>query len=235
MEVIPHGVDRSIFRVLDPSTRKQYRALFGASEEDFIILNVGAMTANKGIDVLLDAFFILFKKYQNIKLVLKDQSNLYGIRARDLVFERSSKKHPLLSAAEVQQAISKICFVTDNLSLTQLNGLYNAADCYASPYRAEGFNLTPLEAAAAGTPIVITKGGSTDDYFDPSFAVQIEANKVNLNNQHYLEPNYESLLEGIESILTKKKDFNKLKGVEFLEKNFSWDVVCGKLYTTLMG
>ena len=31
---------------------------------------------------------------------------------------------------------------------------------------AEGFNMTPLEAAACGTQKVVTNGGSTDDYFN---------------------------------------------------------------------
>ena len=38
------------------------------------------MTNNKGIDYLLVAFSILKQKYRNIKLILKDQSNLYKIK-----------------------------------------------------------------------------------------------------------------------------------------------------------
>ncbi len=40
---------------------------------------------------------------------------------------------------------------------------------------AEGFNLTPLEAAACGTQIVVTKGGSTDDYFQECMGYQIDS------------------------------------------------------------
>tara|TARA_B100000965_G_C19017406_1_gene509470 strand:+ start:55 stop:294 length:240 start_codon:yes stop_codon:yes gene_type:complete len=57
----------------------------------------------------------------------------------------------------------------------QLIELYNITDCYVSPYRAEGFNLTPLEAAASGIPIIVTKGGSTDDYFNSQLGLQIES------------------------------------------------------------
>ena len=40
----------------------------------------------------------------------------------------------------------------------------NAADLYFSPYFAEGFNLTSLEALSAGLPVVIPETGSTREY-----------------------------------------------------------------------
>ena len=52
--------------------------------------------------------------------------------------------------------IKDIIVISKNLRITELNNLYNL-DCYASPYRAEGFNLTPLEATSSGTPIIVTK------------------------------------------------------------------------------
>ena len=47
---------------------------------------------------------------------------------------------------------------------------------------AEGFNMTPLEAAGCGTQIAVTKGGSTDDYFDTCMGYQIESDEKIINN-----------------------------------------------------
>jgi glycosyltransferase involved in cell wall biosynthesis len=58
--------------------------------------------------------------------------------------------------------------------------LYQAADAYVSPYRAEEFNIPVLEAAACGLPVICTAGGATDDFVDDLFARRIEAKKRQL-------------------------------------------------------
>ena len=99
-----------------------------------------------------------------------------------------------------------------------LNELYNITDCYVSPYKAEGFNITPLEAAASGTPIVVTKGGSTDDYFNSKLGLQIESEIVQKKNLTSLKPKMDSLIECIQKIIDNpniykpKKDAIKLTG-----------------------
>jgi glycosyltransferase involved in cell wall biosynthesis len=51
--------------------------------------------------------------------------------------------------------------------------LFQAADVFVSPYKAEGFNMPALEAAACGTLVVATKGGATDDFLRPEFSLPI--------------------------------------------------------------
>lgn len=38
--------------------------------------------------------------------------------------------------------------------------------------------MPPLEAAACGLPILVTQGGSTDDYFAPTMGLQIRAQRM---------------------------------------------------------
>ena len=101
------------------------------------------------------------------------------------------------------------------MDLSTLNELYNITDCYVSPYRAEGFNLTPLEAAASGTPIIVTKGGSTDDYFNPKFGLQIDSKVINDGNITSLRPNIESIVECILLIMKNPKDYGGLEVSKF--------------------
>ena len=42
--------------------------------------------------------------------------------------------------------------------------LYNLADAYVTPYHAEAFNMPALEAAACGVPLIVPRGGPTDDF-----------------------------------------------------------------------
>ena len=119
------------------------------------------------------------------------------------------------------------------MDLSTLNELYNITDCYVSPYRAEGFNLTPLEAAASGTPIIVTKGGSTDDYFNPKFGLQIDSKIINDGNLTSLRPNIDSIVECILLIMKNPEDYGGLEVSKFIETNFTWYCSVKKLYNIL--
>ena len=230
IKVISHGVDTSIFKPLESEVRGHYRSLLGANSDTFLILSVGSMQKNKGVDVLLTAYIRLKSKYPQIKLVLKDQSNLYGITANEIVNLYCKEKGINPSTGEIQAALSGIFCITKNLNLQELRGLYSAADCYVSPYRAEGFNLPPLEAAASGTPIIVTKGGSTDDYVDPSFALQIDSQIKTADGRTYLEPDSDSLIEQLINVIERKNPLiNEDRALDFIEKNLTWSCVSKKL------
>jgi glycosyltransferase involved in cell wall biosynthesis len=53
--------------------------------------------------------------------------------------------------------------------------LYRCSNVYVAPYQAEGFNLPALESIASGTPLIVPRGGSTDDFTRPKFTRYIEA------------------------------------------------------------
>ena len=224
--VVPHGVNQKIYKPISDLRRKQFRDALKVSDEDFLILSLGAMTSNKGIDILIAAFATLKAKYPHLKLALKDSSNLYSIRIRD-VLAGLYQQNPKLVSENISKSIISM---SDNLTQNQLNGLYGAADCYVSPYRAEGFNLTPLEAAASGTPIVITKGGSTDDYFHESFALHIESALQKVGNKTQLEPSLDSLIEQLSLLIEGKASrLNNSFAQQFIGKNFTWAVAANKL------
>lgn len=228
--VVSHGVDPEIFMPLDKSLRAGFRKLLGADDDSFVLLSLGAMTGNKGVDILLTAYIELKKKYPQLKLILKDQSGLYGLYASDLLLQYCSKRNLDPASHEMIEALSGIGCITDNLSLAELNGLYNSADCYISPYRAEGFNLPPLEAAAAGLPVIVTRGGATDDYVDPSFALTIESQAVSGNHGHHLEPNVDSLMAQIEALINKEaRNINYQKTRELIINKLSWKAVSDEL------
>jgi glycosyltransferase involved in cell wall biosynthesis len=224
--VVPHGVDQKIYKPITPLRRKQVRDALKVADEDFVLLSLGAMTSNKGIDILILAYGALKPKYPHLKLVLKDSSNLYGITVANVLSELY-KHHPKFISENISKSIISI---SDNLTQSQLNGLYGASDCYVSPYRAEGFNLTPLEAASSGTPILITKGGATDDYFHESFAFQIAGKKVNRNNATFIEPSLESLVEQLSDLVEGKVNrLDNSNAQQFIKKNFSWETAVNRL------
>lgn len=228
--VVPHGVNQKVYKPISQLRKQQFRDALKVLDGDFLILSLGAMTQNKGVDILILAFATLKVKYPHLKLALKDSSNLYGFGVRD-VFKYLNKQNPKL----ISESISKsIISISNNLNQSQLNGLYGAADCYVSPYRAEGFNLPPLEAAASGTPIIITKGGSTDDYFHESFALHIESVLNKEGNKTQLEPSLDSLIEQLSILIEgKASGINNNLAQEFIGNNFTWSVATKNLVDIL--
>jgi len=127
--------------------------------------------------------------------------------------------------------LSSIILISKNLTLKELSELYGSCDVYVSPYRAEGFNIPSLEAAACGIPVILTSGGSTDDYYHPSFALKIEGKRKTSNgNWNYIEPNLESLVSNMSDLIEKRNSLlKKNEAILFIEKNFTWKLISKKL------
>ena len=230
--VVPHGVATDVYKPMAPAERAAARRSFGLPEDSFVFLSVGAMTWNKGIDKLLRAFSVVHQKRPSAILVLKDQSNLYGITAKDLVIDTRNRFPAEMSEA----AMSRIAIISNNLTVPELGMLYNMCDAYASPYRAEGFNLTPLEAAACGTPIIVTDGGATDDYCDPSFALKVAGKHSVKGNEYFIEPDLDSLVAAmLELVEGRARNLARDAALRHIGDNFSWKRVTDKLLGVLAG
>ena len=186
------------------------------------------MFTNKGVESLIAAYGILKKKNKNLKLILKDQSDLYNIKANAIikrVFDSNfNQKYNIFN----DEMYNDIIIISKNLSFNELREIYSITDCYVSPYTAEGFNLTPLEAAACGTQIVVTNKGSTDDYFDECMGLKIESEEKKINNRYFLNPKIDSLIEILSGTINKP-DEKKLIRSKFVRENFSWEKVVKKL------
>ena len=227
--VVPHGVDEKTFHVISDEEKIKIRKQYGIENDAFILTNVGAMTENKGVEKLIAAYGILKKRIDNLKLILKDQSNLYEITTAYLFDKikksQFNKKYKIIN----DKMMNDIKIVSKNLSLKEMRNLYSITDCYVSPYLAEGFNLTPLEAAGCGSQIVVTKGGCTDDYYNPCLGYQIESNEKKINDSYLLEPKIDSLVSILEEKIINKPDNYKIERSKYVNKNFSWDKVVSKL------
>ncbi len=230
VHVIPHGADVKNFFPVSSYEKTRFRKSLSINENDFIISNVGGMTNNKGIDYLLVAFSILKQKHKNIKLIIKDQSNLYKVKGNIHLEQMKKTKYNRYLDDRV---IKDILFISENLSIKDLNLLYNITNCYVSPYRSEGFNLPPLEAAACGTPIVVTKGGSTDEYYHPNLGLQIDSEIIKKEKIVYLKPKIDSLIQCISKIIENPFNYCGEQGVKFVSKNFSWEKVTNNLYNLM--
>jgi glycosyltransferase involved in cell wall biosynthesis len=207
-----------------------YRQLFGFAEDDYILLNLGALTQNKGVDLLLLAYAQLREQFPQLKLVIKDQSNLYGITLDDVLREMTTKG---ISSSTAESLKNDVITISENLDMQGLMALYNACDLYVSPYRAEGFNLPPLEAAACGLPILVTAGGSTDDYFNSQLGLQIPSELCQENDNMFLSPDLDALQRCIESFLLEPQRWGGSLGSKWVHSHYSWQKIGEQLWNLL--
>jgi glycosyltransferase involved in cell wall biosynthesis len=206
ISIVPHGVDSTHFRPLTEPQRQAARAVLGIGGEEIVFLNVGAAIWNKGVDLLLLGFAHLRRGGRKVRLILRDRVDMYGFSIAGDV-GKLAKNNPGLFTAETMAAVTVI---QDDMSREQLRHLYGAVDCYVSPYRAEGFNLPVLEAIACGTPVIVTRGGATDDFCDDDVAVRINGtpgvhdDAAEFHHGHFITPNIGELAEAMDCFATRR-------------------------------
>src|SRR5438045_5495211 len=191
IHVLPHGIDPAIFAPDEAAGRTTRQAL--RLGDDFVFLSTGAMTWNKGLDLLLAAFARVVESEPSARLFLKGADSLYP--SREMVQEVLGD----MSASERARIAGRLIYEGRTLSAKAMANLMRAADCYVSPYRAEAFNMPVLEAMACGTPVLCTEGGPTDEFTDSSFAAKIASRpeKRRLDETHEgdaLEPDGDHLV-----------------------------------------
>lgn len=228
VHVVPHGADTSALR---PGDREAERARRGW-DATIVFLNIGAMSVNKGIDVLLRAFAAVVAEHPGALLVLKGSDALYSSRG---MFEN---RLALLAPAEAAKVLPRTVYVGESLSLAELASLYVAADAYVCPYRAEGFNLPALEAIACGVPVLCTAGGPTDDFTKPDFARRIKSTLRPCKPPDFgmeLAPNLDSLIAQMRSVIADREFRARAReaGPAFVEASFTWRHAVDRLLKVL--
>jgi glycosyltransferase involved in cell wall biosynthesis len=222
VHVIPHAASADYFFPLPAQTVQAQRTALGFAPDDVLLLNIGAAIWNKGIDTLLKGFALARQTRKDLRLVFKDQRNTYGISGETFI-------HTTLAQAGLLNGdvLGAITLIPSNLTMDQMNSMYNLADCYVSPYRAEGFNLPVCEAMACGTPVITTAGGATDDFASGADCQKIDSvlhrNTVIQGREiaAYCEPDLDHLVTLL--LNTGKKNLTELQGNQALTGTGGWN------------
>ncbi len=230
VQVIPNGIDPEIFKPNGEkyklNTNKRLKFLF-----------VGGTIFRKGIDILLNAYASSFSSNDNVCLVVKDMGG-------DSFYKGQTAKEQI-EILKVKPNAPEIIYIDSSLTESEMASLYRACDIFVCPYRGEGFSLPTLEAMACGLPVIVTKGGSTDDFTDEDVAWYIPAMKRSIGNvidghqltgeAFVLEPEQESLCEIMKEIYNKPASV-KLKGIiaaQRVRSNWTWKRATLKLLSRL--
>jgi glycogen synthase len=129
--VVPLWIDVPYIQALPPQPVAAYTRP--------LVLYVGQLTRRKAYDVLVDAMPQIVARYPGATFLF--------------VTHNPEQREQLLRVAAARGVGDNIRFL-GRLSDAELVAHYRAADVYAFPTRYEGFGLPPLEAMAAGCPVV---------------------------------------------------------------------------------
>lgn len=229
VSVVPCGIDPNIFFPAKPEVRAALRRRFGW-ESKFVVLNISAMTPNKGIHLAMRALAGLVDEHPDLVLMLKGSDALYQSG------QFAARYFSSLTPTEASKLETRIQYVGPTLSAAGIAELYQAADVYLSPYRAEGFNLPVLEAAACGLPVICTRGGSTEDFVDDSFALRVNSSlAVSEAGNMTLEPDADHLRQQLQRVVTDSgfRELARLAGPSWAHSKFTWAHSVDKLMAVM--
>lgn len=239
--IITHGIDPTIF-YYDDSKRSEIRTKYNIKEDDVVLVNIGACTGNKGISLLIQMLNILVNKAnrKEFKLFLKGISDLYA--SKNMYICYLQELCGFIEQKDLENLINNhIIFTDSTLTFEELRHLYNACDVYISPYLAEGFNLTPLEALACGMKVILPISGSTEQYandikknggeeFVHFIDSKVVENRTDLNFIKYQNeinaPHFLKVL--METDFKRKIDNTEM--LKYIANNYSWEKVSTLLY-----
>lgn len=149
IRIVPLGVDTVTFTSAPHPD--------SLSDRPYTFLSVSEWVPRKGFDTLVRAYVEEFSGSESVRLVIRSHSNgpdydATGETIRSEIgrlVESCGKKNP-----------PSITFIPGVIPKPSMPGLYRASDCFVLPTRGEGWNLTALEAAACGVPVITTAWSS---------------------------------------------------------------------------
>jgi glycosyltransferase involved in cell wall biosynthesis len=139
IHIVPGGVCPATFNPFERKIRKV------RDSNVFRFLAIGKYEERKGYTQLFEAFKLAFENNPNVELIVK----------ADCFANLDVKKHELnIKINDLN--IENIRIAEGAFSVNDMVALYNYADCFVYPSRAEGWGLPLIEAIACGLPVLAT-------------------------------------------------------------------------------
>ncbi|MFA5779812.1 MAG: glycosyltransferase family 4 protein [Elusimicrobiota bacterium] len=138
IKIIINGIDTKKFNADNKNVfRNQISQMFGFSDSDFIFLFVSSNHFLKGLEPLLDAFYLLNKEQKNAKMLVVG-------KGRETYFRKKSQN------LQLSDFVKFVGWQQD------IREFYKAADFFVYPSFYDPFPNVALESLACGTPIIVS-------------------------------------------------------------------------------
>ena len=140
-----NGINVNQFRP-DHKLRQKGRKILFLNKDDFLIFNVGRLSSDKGIHVLLKSIALCSAQIPRMIVVIAGVGGQLG------------KLKKIAELLGIEHKVQFIGFVPNE----KLPAYYNASDLFICPtVRVESFGIVIAEAMACGKPVISSASGGT--------------------------------------------------------------------------
>lgn len=154
IEIIPNGINSFVDENI---SRGQFKRSRRIPSDKKIIIYIGRIHKSKGIDLLINAYFLLVKKMNcsNTLLIIAGPDDGYLAGAKSLVDSLN---------------LGNLVLFTGYIKAEEKFAALADADVFVTPAYS-GFPITFLEACSIGIPLITTTKGDQMDWIDGSVGI----------------------------------------------------------------
>ena len=204
INVVPNGINTTTYNGLekDYDFRRKY-----AMDNEKIILFMGRLVYEKGVQHLISAMPKILENYNDAKLVIAGKGGMTD---------------NLKAQVEAMGLGDKVCFA-GYLNAKQVSKMYKCADVSVFPSTYEPFGIVALEAMLAGIPTVVSDVGGLNE---------IVEHKVDGMKSYAGNPN--SLADSILELLLNPELCDKItkKAKQKVKNEYNWNKIAQDTYFT---
>jgi glycogen(starch) synthase len=199
--LIPNGVNVNKYDKTQQCNEKTSKEQSGGP----VLLYVGRIDWNKGLERVIEALPALVKSFNHIKFLIVGPD-----------YSGHSEK---LWALARELGVSESVVMTGEVSEQQKSFYYSTADVFVLPAIYEGLSLSLLEAMASGLPIVVAKSGSGGILVDDVHALLMN------------DCSAQEISSLVSMILGDSRLADRIgkNAFDLVSKEFSWDRVVDKI------
>ena len=204
INVVPNGVNINLFNGIerDYDFRRQY-----AMDNEKIILFMGRLVYEKGIQHLIAAMPKILANYNDAKLIIAGKGGM--------IDELKNEVYSL--------GLNDKVYFTGYLSSQNVQKMYKCADIAVFPSTYEPFGIVALEGMLSGTPVVVSDIGGLNEIVDHG-----------INGMKSYAGNANSLADSILTLLFDHKLCDNIvkNAVSKVKKDFNWQKIAQDTHFT---
>lgn len=229
IDVLPEPFDLSKFG-------QSYDTLFDNTNKDFVFYYIGKHQDKNNIKALLAAFFLEFKKHDDVKLIIKTDVTGFDHQEAEkiITYDIQQVERALRINSKYVQAPHVIIGYYEQEYMMRL---HHQCDCYVNVCKCESFGASAIESMLFNNLTITNKGIGSNTYINNTNGFEIDSFMTNVySKDFYIENTYtiheqwrEPYLDSIREQMRKayettqqekQKKIQNFKAETFSEKRF---------------